>query len=361
LPSEIEPSAAIQPVSAECEPLRAMAGNRLRLGPVVAPTHKELLSEYPVARAADADEAHEAVTRTYLPHRFEVLQRDGRVDMQLNAVKLGAITAGYLRFGGEVRLSTHNLHAYHVNVPLAGTSEQRSGSMEPVLTKPGRGAVFGPGQPADVRWGATCAQLCLMIDKNRVERELELQLGRPLGKPLMFSTAMNLRSPAAQSWLAVLDLFEREVGRDGGIVNYPLAAAHLQNLIVAGLLLAQPHNYTDLLTAPARTAPSAAVRRAVEFIEERPQLPWSSASLAQEAAVSVRALQEGFQRSFDLPPMAYLRQVRLSRVHDELVAADPGTVTITTVAARWGFLHAGRFATAYRLKFGCRPSETLRA
>ncbi len=327
----------------------------------MAPTHKELLSEHPVVRATDADEAHEAVSRMYLPHEFEVLQRDARLDMQLNAIRLGAVTAGYLRYGGEVRLSSPDLLDYHVNVPLAGFSEQRCGSQEPARLKPGYAAVFMPGYSADLHWGATCAQLCLMIDKLRLERELERQLGRPLGKPITFTTAMDLYTPAGQSWMAVLDLFEREAGRAGGLAHSPLGAAHLQNLVIAGLLLAQPHNYTDLLTAPVQSAPSPVVRRAVELIEERPELPWSSASLAQEVAVSVRALQEGFQRSLDLPPMAYLRQVRLNRVHDELLAAHPGTVTITAVAARWGFLHAGRFATAYRQKFGCLPSETLRS
>jgi AraC-like DNA-binding protein len=200
----------------------------------------------------------------------------------------------------------------------------------------------------------------MMIDRSRLELELEQQLGRPLGKPLRFTTAMDLSTPAAQSWLAVLELLEREAGRPGGIAHYPLSSGHLQSLVIAGLLLTQPHNYSELLVAAARPAPPRAVRRAVELIEDEPGRQWSSASLAHEVAVSVRALQEGFQRSFELPPMAYLREVRLNRVHAELTSAAPDSVTITGVAARWGFLHPGRFATAYRRKFGCLPSDTLR-
>jgi AraC-like DNA-binding protein len=44
---------------------------------------------------------------------------------------------------------------------------------------------------------------------------------------------------------------------------------------------------------------------------------------------------------------------------DELAVADPGGTTIAAVAARWGFLHAGRFSSVYRRKFGVLPSETL--
>jgi AraC-like DNA-binding protein len=327
---------------------------------VVTPTQKELLSRHPVARAADVDEAHAAVTRTFLPHRLDVLERDVRLNMKLNAVRVGAVTVGYLRYGGAVRLVTVEASNYHVNVPLVGSMEQRCGSFDPVFTRPDRAAVFMPDHPADLRWQAHCAQLCLMIDRSELELELERQLGRPLGKPVHFATAMDLRTPAAQSWLAVLELVERETGRPGGLAHYPLVAARLQSLLIAGLLLAQPHNYSDLLLASAHPAPPRTVRRAVELIEEDPGRPWSSATLAHEVAASVRALQVGFQRSYGLPPMTYLREVRLNRVHDELTAATPDTVTITAVAARWGFLHPGRFATAYRRKFGCLPSDTLR-
>ncbi len=58
--------------------------------------------------------------------------------------------------------------------------------------------------------------------------------------------------------------------------------------------------------------------------------------------------------------MKYLREVRLLRVHDELRAAAPDAVTVSAVASRWGLSHAGRFTTAYKRKFGCSPSETLR-
>jgi len=319
----------------------------------------ELLPGHPVARAVDVDEAREAVARTYLPHRLEVLDRAIGLDMQLNAVRVGAVTVGYLRYGSAVRLGTVDAAGYHVNIPVTGRCEQRCGSGEQVFAGPGRAAVFMPGHPADLRWGAGCAQLCLMIERHELELELQRRLGRPLGERLRFTTAMDLDTPAARSWLEVLALLEREADRPGGITHHPAAAAHLQGLVIAGLLLAQPSNYSGRLHAPAAPSPPRVLRRAVELIEDEPGVPWTSSTLAREVSVSVRALQEGFQRWFGLPPMAYLRDVRLTRVHAELTVADPGGTTIAAVAARWGFLHAGRFSSAYRRKFGALPSETL--
>ncbi|WP_442875877.1 helix-turn-helix domain-containing protein [Amycolatopsis sp. NBC_01488] len=59
--------------------------------------------------------------------------------------------------------------------------------------------------------------------------------------------------------------------------------------------------------------------------------------------------------------MRHLREVRLDRVRDDLVAArDVSGARVTPIAARWGFTHMSRFATAYRQKFGEAPSITLR-
>ena len=37
----------------------------------------------------------------------------------------------------------------------------------------------------------------------------------------------------------------------------------------------------------------------------------------------------------------------------------PPTSTVAGIAARWGFGHPGRFATAYRARFGEPPGTTL--
>jgi transcriptional regulator GlxA family with amidase domain len=81
--------------------------------------------------------------------------------------------------------------------------------------------------------------------------------------------------------------------------------------------------------------------------------------LASEVHLSVRALQEGFKRDLEMPPMAYLRQVRLRRVREELEASRSGDTTVRSVALRFGILHPSRFAATYQRAFGETPSATL--
>jgi transcriptional regulator GlxA family with amidase domain len=171
---------------------------------------------------------------------------------------------------------------------------------------------------------------------------------------------MDVDTDTGRSWLDVLRLIERQARYAHGLLDHPLAASHMAQALAAGLLLAQPHNYTDALTGPRRPAAPQAVREAVDLIRAKPEHPWTTTSLARAVAVSARTLQEGFARSYGVPPTAYLRSVRLDRAHAELRAADPYTTTVARVAGRWGFLYLSRFAASYREKFGENPSATLR-
>jgi transcriptional regulator GlxA family with amidase domain len=74
----------------------------------------------------------------------------------------------------------------------------------------------------------------------------------------------------------------------------------------------------------------------------------------------VRSLQEGFRQHVGVSPMAYLRRVRLEHAHAELSEPRDGQRSVAAVAHRWGFGHLGRFAAAYRERYGVSPSDTLR-
>ncbi len=104
------------------------------------------------------------------------------------------------------------------------------------------------------------------------------------------------------------------------------------------------------------------LRRALELLDGSTGEPISVEDVARTVGVTQRALQYTFRRHLDTTPAAYLRRVRLERVHAELLRADPRDgATVAQVAARWGFHHPGQFAALYRATFGQRPSTTLHA
>ena len=92
--------------------------------------------------------------------------------------------------------------------------------------------------------------------------------------------------------------------------------------------------------------------------------PWTVVDLARRVGLSTRALQYGFAAQVGQPPMAYLRQVRLQRADADLRAVAGAAAGaghgVAAIASRWGFTNFGRFAAAYRARYGRTPSEALR-
>lgn len=80
--------------------------------------------------------------------------------------------------------------------------------------------------------------------------------------------------------------------------------------------------------------------------------------LEEVSGLSRRSLQYAFIRSYDMTPMAWIREQRLIRVRDLLRRAETG-VTVKALALRCGFSNLASLAGYYRERFGELPSETL--
>jgi AraC-like DNA-binding protein len=309
-------------------------------------------------RATHADQAAEVVSQVYLPVEVRP-EEDDPVDMELSVAQLGDVTAGRVSYGRGVRISSGDTVNFHVNIPLSGLATSRIDNGPVVTAGLGDAVVFPPDAPAEVAMSDQCEQLCLMVPRPALERHLERLIGRTLDKPLEFRFDMDLREGPGHAWLSALRLISHELVRPTGLMNNKPLAKHLEGLVIDGLLLAQPHNYQDLLSRAVSALPVTPVGRAVELLEELPGEPWTTVRLASEVHLSVRALQEGFARELDTAPMAYLRSVRLRRVHERLLEARREETTVREVATTFGFLHPGRFAAAYRSAYGEPPSATL--
>jgi AraC-like DNA-binding protein len=307
-------------------------------------------------RASDPDQAELLVSQMYLPNRLHLSAGQAPLDMELSGLRLGNVTAGRLSYGRRVRLVTAEADNFHINLPLRGGAVSRSGRGDAVTTTIGHAAVFPPDAPAEILWSADCAQLCLMVPRLDLEAELERLLGHSLGKHLSFDFHMDLTGHLGRLWRTSLQLVLSELDNPTGVAT---AGRHVQGLLIDGLLLAQPHNYSSELERESAPGEVSAVRRAVELMESRPGDAWTVVRLAGEVHLSVRALQEAFKRDLAMPPMTYLREVRLRRAREEFERAHPQATTVRAVASRLGFLHMSRFAASYRSEFGESPSETL--
>jgi AraC-like DNA-binding protein len=314
----------------------------------------------PEVRTTDVDEAADALGRVYVAAELTPIGTKS-VNMQMNALQLPLLTAGYLGFGVDVTIRADDVTAYYIDAPLSGraVSRWRDGGL--VKTTTGSVAVFTPGTPCVLDWSGDCGQICLKVSEPQMRRQLEAMLNRSVRKRITFDRQLNLRTTAANDWYYLVRLLAREARQPGGLLDHRLAVGNLQLLLIQGLLQIQPHNYTEALTESEGPASPAIVKRAIDLMHAHPETPWGTAELARATGASARTLQRAFERSGQPSPMLYLRRLRLQRVHAELAANSPDSATVTMVAGRWGFVHLGRFASQYRQLFGETPSETLRA
>jgi AraC-like DNA-binding protein len=329
---------------------------------VISESARELLAAYPVARTRDIGQAREVLERVLprIPLQMRVATTGEKFDMHMNSLDVGAVTASYLRFSSDIQITNSETAFYHVNIPLHGHTVWRANSYV-VRSTPDVAAVLSPGTAGEMLWGGGCAQVCVMLPQSSLDRELSRHLDRELVEPVTFAPAMNLASSTTRRWVDALRLVLNEAEYSNGRSLHPLTTRALETLLVDSLLLAQRHNYTAELHRPARATSSRVVHRAMELLEQRPEYPWTVGELAQDVHVSVRALQAAFARSVGESPMRYLRNLRLSQVHAELLDANPLDTTVTEVAGRWGFAHHGHFAAQYRARYIEPPGHTLRS
>lgn len=311
-------------------------------------------------RTGDLDEARQIIGQNFYNNVVDLLQPSSVLSGYFAVSRLHGVTLGALEFGADLRMGFGELGAYHVDIPLSGSMAWHQGSRDPLLATVGEAAVFQPGRNTVLdRWSGDCRLLAVKIERPALELQLERLLDTPIRLPLRLYPSMDVSSGPGRSWARLARMAAEDAQTSQGLLGQELVAASVREALLNGLLLAADHPYREELARPAPPSRPAPVKRAIDAMEAHPEHPFTVAALAEISGVGIRGLQEGFRRHVDMSPMDYLRRTRLVRAHEELRAKEPGQATVTDVAYRWGFTHLGRFAAAYRQRYGVTPSTTL--
>jgi AraC-like DNA-binding protein len=310
--------------------------------------------------ADDPDEARRIAADTLYPQRMDVLDARSPLRMTMHGIRLGPVFVGDCTYGTDIRIVCGDLvTSYHVNLPLSGHLVSRHRN-ELVDADTGTAAVYGPvGDTELVRWAGDCRQLCVKIEKGALERGLAQLLGDDLPWPVVFAPTLDVSEGPGRSWARLLQTIAAEAVHSDSVMHQPLVAPQLAEAVIFGLTTALGHPYRARLDDVAAVRPPV-VARAVDYLHDHVADPITVADVARHCGISVRSLQDGFQRHVGKSPSAYLRALRIRGVHEELVATSPELATVAAVAHRWGFVHLGRFASLYSAEFDESPSQTLR-
>ena len=316
----------------------------------------------PWFRTRSPERAIHLCETAFYPHRLSVLGPSNSFGLALRVTQMGPITLGDITYDTDVALSFNEPRAtYHVNVPLKGFVKSQHRGQQ-LTSTPTLATNYRPdAEVAVTHWPGGSRRLAVSIDQFAVDRALETLVDGPLDSPIAFDSALPLNTGAARDWVRLVLMAHRQLECADSLIRNPLVWDPLVESLIHGLLLVADHPYRQVLAAPAGPGRPAAVRDAMDIIEAGPHLPLTTSALAKRCHVSVRTLQEGFQRHMGMSPMAYLRVARLRRAHRDLRLADPAHTTVTWIAHRWGFTHRGRFADAHQRMYGQTPLQTLHA
>ncbi|MDY1004563.1 helix-turn-helix domain-containing protein [Curtobacterium sp. CFBP9011] len=223
-----------------------------------------------------------------------------------------------------------------------------------VALTPGRPVVFPVGRPyrfdlADVR------QSVVQFDRTFLERVAAEAYGTEPGT-LVFDHTVVPGAEAVRAWNHQVQEASRVV-----LGNTPmsvLAFADTARRTALALLSTFPH-HVAARQVPLPAGATGRVRSAIEYMHAAAHTPITTTDVAEHVGLSIRGLQQAFQRQVGIAPNAMLRGIRLDRVRDELREGTPADTTVASVAVQWGFAHLGRFSAAYARRFDEYPRDTL--
>jgi len=293
------------------------------------------------------------------PH-LELLSDPSSFSLTQRAVRMGPLTLCEFVASSDVLMdSGEHCSGYRINVVQSGHLEStHKGSS--LRAGPGAVAVYQPEGHAAAHWAAGSRMLAVKIDRYAVDDALSDALRRQVTSQPDFTPAMPIDAAPTRSWVNMLMLFKEQLFRRDNLLNHPMVGMPFVDSLVRGFLVAAEHPHREALAEGKQVIMPRAIRAAVEIIEEEAHLPLTLSSIANRSYLSVRALQLGFQRHLGTSPMAYLRDVRLRRAHQALLESDPASVTVASVAYRWGFTNLGRFAAVHAARYREPPGKTLR-
>jgi AraC-like DNA-binding protein len=270
-------------------------------------------------------------------------------------------TLGYVEYGTDVTVSVSPdtpLNCYSVSLPLIGEQELDAHGQRWHSDRD-HGLIVSPHDAQDLAITGNCRKIIVAIPRPALRQVLEGLLQRPLDAPLTFQSGMDAASGDQATWWRMVRFMLAEMEGSGPLVNHLQMAGDLEQALLKGLLLSQPHNYSAALVDASSPSCPHYLLRAKQFIQTNARENLTLEDIERAAGVSRYKLFDGFKQHFGQAPMAYLKKYRLEAVRRDILA-DRSERNISSIAMGWGLTHLGRFSSDYKKLFGETPSETLR-
>lgn len=317
------------------------------------------LENFPRFQSRDLDESRQSLSQVFCPHALILKGSGQKLSTHLQEAPFGHSALVYISYGAEVSIDTDSLgHCYLIQTPVRGSAEIAVDSRTS-LFRQNLACVVSPSQSMNMQWSKDCAFYTVRLDRHTVEQKLSQLLQQPLQAPLLFEPVFELSSAAGKAWCNAVEFTRRQLHANLPDASIVPLLRQLEDSLCLHLLLLIPHNYVAQLKRQGSCVTPRSISRACAYINANIQRPITLQQLGESAGVTAATLTRHFQSYLGDPPMKYIRDKKLERVH-ELLQHRTASESVTDIALQYGFNHLGRFANYYRRRYGELPSDTLR-
>ena len=305
-------------------------------------------------RTGSIEAASAIMAREWSRHHLGADRRD--FHMRFRHRLIGAhVSIGRLAYGTDVRITpVERDHVLLVQMPLRGSSTATFAGSSVRYDRHSLGFI-DVRSLNDEQFSADFSMLVLRVRFARLVQHLEALLGVAVRRPLEFEPQVQAGSTAWLGWMPVASALKALDANPHGVSEGFLAG--LEFMVLSALLNEQRHTYSAKIAASNAQVAPRHVRKAEEYVRAHAGEAITTATLAAQVGVSVRALYDGFTAFRGVTPADYLRSFRLDRARADLLA---GNDLIEEIARRWGFAHPGHFAACYQKRFGEAPARKRR-
>ena len=319
---------------------------------------EDCLSSRKLFRSESLEETIEQCSKIFWPHQMSILRQDTHVSTVVDGIIHNELSLIYIKHGADVVIDAGENHDYYlIQYNLSGNGRCKCGT-QITETAPGTATILSPNLHSLMQYDEQTSQLVLRLKRNTVEAYLEELMLCPLDKPLVFDLKMQQGSRATQTWGNALHyiITQYDMYSDD---SYPDWDGAFANMTIDLILRLQPHSYSGKLNGNEKVCHPTYVRRAQEYIHANCEETISMTQLSVETGVTSRTLQYGFNKFLGRTPMDYVRSIKLQKIHEELLSVD-ADIRVSEILTKYDVYNFGRFATRYKNRYGCLPSETLK-
>ena len=311
------------------------------------PLDREHMRASATIAGTDVDQARALYEEAYRGEDFRITTTDRPFRYRYRVSGDDEVSVRANRFTGAVSGSFEHPAEYVVTWLTEGQGVHVAGGAESVLV-PRRPKLHPVGERSSFTF-RDHVQSLVHVQAPFLEAVAAEVEGHPGGQ-IAFDHAAVPGSAALAAWNATLAVAAPViVDRDATVLAREAAKRDV------ALALLETFAHVRSAGGAPRPAPEARVHEAADLLRARVGEPVRPSDAAAELGLPLASLAEGFRRTFDATPDAWLQRARLEQARAALTEQGLEGEAALDVGRRWGFYDEHGFVDAYGAAFGADP------